>query len=102
MLLFFLGSSTTFANCVVISEAPKLPVEKRAGDREGKDICQARKRSTKTKFWVWISSIGVGVFQVNGWRSKSSTCLSDPTESKLFGRISRKLCRDIPGVSDKF
>ena len=56
----------------------------------------SRKKSTNPNFWVWISSGGVGVFDVKGWGPKSSACPSKPRELRLFGGMSRDFCWGIP------
>ena len=63
-------------------------------------LFQGRKRNPNPNFLVRISSGGVGVFHVKGWGPKSSVCLSKPGETKLFGGISRDVCRDIPGAPE--
>ena len=61
-----------------------------------------KKKEPKPKLLVRIPSGGVGVFHVKGWGPKSSVCPSNPSETKIFGRMSRDFCRDIPGVPEKF
>ena len=47
--------------------------------------------------WPWG-----GVFDVKGWGPKKFGFPSKLRETKLFGRISWDLCRDIPEVPEKF
>ena len=49
-----------------------------------------------------LSSGGVGVFHVKGWRPKSSVCPLKPKEPKLICGISGSLCSDLPGMPEKF
>ena len=66
------------------------------------ELFAGKKRSTNPNFWVRISSGGVGVFHVKGWRPKSSVCPSKPRETKFLGGIFRDYYRDIPVVPEKF
>ena len=47
---------------------------------------QAANRSTRTSFWVRISSGGVGVFHFNRGGSKSLACPSKPRKNILVGK----------------
>ena len=58
------------------------------------------KRSPSPNFWVRISSGGVGVFNVKGWRAKSLVCPSKPRENKLFGGAKSLVCPRNPGKTN--
>ena len=94
--LQFAFRSQSFFSLVFLDVLGKFEARSFLGYFSGK------KKDPNPNFLVWMSSGGVGVFDVKGVGAKSSICPLKSRETKLFGGISRDFARDIPRAPEKF